>query len=121
MPSTPSNKNEPCTRKDQCRANELFAIGGEEKIDNCFPLNLLIVQREQQKELNNIKSSLGTCISDRGSSYSKQELDDVEIIFYDSKIYVPQSLRRLVLDWYHFYPNHPGCSILAKTIQEVCC
>ena len=27
MPSTPSDKYEPCTRKDQCCANELFAIG----------------------------------------------------------------------------------------------
>ena len=49
-----------------------------------------------------------------------KELNDVEIIFYDSKIYVPQSLCRRVLDWYHFYLNHPGCSRLAKTICEVC-
>ena len=48
-----------------------------------------------------------------------QELDDVEIICYGSKIYVPQSLRRHVLDWYHFYLNHPVVSRLAKTIQEV--
>ena len=25
-----------------------------------------------------------------------------------------------VLDWYHFYLNHPGVSRLAKTIREVC-
>ena len=44
----------------------------------------------------------------------------MEIICYDSKIYVPQSLRRRVLDWYHLYLNHPGGSRLAKTTQEVC-
>ena len=27
---------------------------------------------------------------------------------------------RGVLDWYHFYLNHPGGSRLAKTPQEVC-
>ena len=48
-----------------------------------------------------------------------QELDDVEIICYDSKLYVPKSLRRHVLDLYHFYLNHPGGSRLAKTIQEI--
>ena len=32
LPSTQSNKNETCTRKAQCRANELFTIGREEKI-----------------------------------------------------------------------------------------
>ena len=49
-----------------------------------------------------------------------QELDNVKIICYDSKIYIPQSLRRRVLDWYHFYLNHPGDSRLAKKIWELC-
>ena len=29
-------------------------------------------------------------------------------------------MRRRVLDWYHFYLNHPGGSILKKTIRELC-
>ena len=29
-------------------------------------------------------------------------------------------MRRRVIDWYHFYLNHPDGSILAKTIREVC-
>ena len=99
--------------------NELFAIGREENNDNFFPLNLLIVKKEQQKEMRNIKSSLSTYILDRGSGYSKQELDNFKIICYDSKIYVPQSMHRHVLDSYHFYLNHPGGSILAKIIREV--
>ena len=84
------------------------------------PLNILIVQKEQRKEPRNINSSLSTYISDRGSSYSMQEFDDVEIICYDRKIYVPKSLGRRVLDWYHLYLNHPVGSRLAKTIQDVC-
>ena len=80
MTSTPSNKNDTCTRKTQCRANELFAIGREENNENCFPLNLLIVKREQQKEPRNVNSSISTYISDQGSGYSMQELDDVDII-----------------------------------------
>ena len=43
-----------------------------------------------------------------------QALDDVKIIFYDIKIYVQQSLRRSVLDWYHLYLNHTSGSRLAK-------
>ena len=49
FPSTPSNKYEPCTRKSQCRSNELFALIRIENNEDCFPLNLLIVQRKQQK------------------------------------------------------------------------
>ena len=64
LPYTPGNNNKPCTRKAQCRANKLFAIGREEN-NECFPpLNLLIVQTEQQNELRNIKSNLRTYISD---------------------------------------------------------
>ena len=82
-----------------------------------FPLNLLIVQIKQQKELRNINSNISTYISDQGSSYSMQELDDVEIICYERKIYVPQSMCRRVLDWYHLYINHPGGSRLAKKYE----
>ena len=49
-----------------------------------------------------------------------QALDGAEIICFDRKIYVPEILRRLVLDWYHLYLNHPGGSRLAKKIREMC-
>ena len=49
-----------------------------------------------------------------------QAIDEVKIICYDSKIYVQESLCTCVIDWNHFYLNHPGGSILAKTIREVC-
>ena len=69
-PSTPRDKYETCTRKDQCRANKLFAIGRGENNEPPPPLNILILQREQQKEPRNINSNLSTYISDRGSGYS---------------------------------------------------
>ena len=49
LPYTPSNKYESCTRKSKCCANKLFALGRVENNDDCFPLNILIVQIEQQK------------------------------------------------------------------------
>ena len=49
-----------------------------------------------------------------------QSLDTVKIICYDRKIYAPQSPRRRVLHWYHLYLKHPGVSIIAKKIREVC-
>ena len=51
--------------------------------------------------------------------YFRKLLDDIEIICYDSKIYVPQTLHRSVIYWYHFYLNHPGVSRLSKTIIKV--
>ena len=39
LPSTPSDKYNPCTRKAQCHANQLFTIGTVGKNEDCFPLN----------------------------------------------------------------------------------
>ena len=70
--------------------------------------------------MRNINHKLSKYIPYLRSSYSMQDLNYVEIIFYDRKIYVPQSLRRCVLDWYYFYLNHSGGSRLTKTTQYVC-
>ena len=59
---TPRDKNNPCTRKDQCCVNYLFTIGRVENNENIFPLSLLILHREQQKELRNVNSRLITYI-----------------------------------------------------------
>ena len=67
-----------------------------------------------------VNTKLNTYILDQGSGYSNQDLDQVEIICYDRKVYVLQYLRRRVLDWYHLYPNQPGGSRISKTNQEVC-
>ena len=49
LPSKPSNKYDHCIGKSQCCANELFPIGRVENNENVFLLNILIVQRKQQK------------------------------------------------------------------------
>ena len=71
------------------------------------------------KGSENIYFKPSTYIKDRGFSYCNQALENVDINSYDRKFYVPQTMRRLVLDWYHFYLNHPGGSILPETIREV--
>ena len=120
IPSTSINKSKPFTRKSQCHANYLFAIDKLENNKDCFPLNILIVQREEQKEPINRNSKLSTYILYQVSGYSRKDLNYVNIICYDSKIYLPQTLHIRVRDWYHFYLNHPGGSRLEKTIGEVC-
>ena len=76
-----SNNYAPCTSKAQCCAKKLFTIGRVENNEDFFSPNILIVQREQQKEPRNINSNLSTYISGQGSGYPMQELDNVEIIF----------------------------------------
>ena len=68
----------------------------------------------------NINAKIGTFILGRVFGYSMQALDNVKIIFHDSKVYVPQSMHRRVLDWCRFYINHPGGGILSKKIRWLC-
>ena len=67
---------------------ELFMTNGE-ATDDSFPLKLPTVLREQNIEVNKHNSNLS-----KDSSYNKQVLNNVELIFYKNKIYVPQWIRR---------------------------
>ena len=73
------------------------------------------MQREQQKDPIQINSKLSAYISDWGFGYYKQDINEVEIICYDIKLYVPKTMHRRVLDWYHFYLDHPCGIRLSKT------
>ena len=60
LPFTSVNKYEPCTRNSKCCENDLFEIGRVENNEYCFPLNIFIQRRKQQKEMRNINSNLST-------------------------------------------------------------
>ena len=118
LPSANNDESIPSTSQGSRHAKELFAINAT--TTSGFPLNLSLVQEEQNKELSQEGSKLKTNLEDIQSEFTKQELDNVEIIFYKNKIYVPKTLRRRTIDWYHYYLNHPGGDRLANTLQEVC-
>jgi hypothetical protein len=118
LPSANRDEQTQSTDRESRHANELFAIN--EPSADAFPLTLALVQAEQNKEKTDRKSDLSTNLKNKIKEFKTQVIDDVEIYFLNSKIYVPKSLRRRTLDWYHFYLNHPGGDRLAKTLQEVC-
>ena len=103
---------------DPCQANELFSFNNDEYEEVNFPLATPLVQREQQKELNqrNYKTK-GNITKEENQ---EQDLDGVEIISHKRNIYVPKSLRRHMIIWYHLYINQPGADILANTTKQVC-
>ena len=61
---------------------------GQKKNEDCFLLNILNVQIEQQKKIRNKNSNSVHTLSDRISGYSGQALEEVKIICYDRRIYV---------------------------------
>ena len=49
LTSTSSDKYKPCTRKDQCCTNKVSAIGRLKDNEDCFLLNILMVQEKPKK------------------------------------------------------------------------
>ena len=49
----------------------------------------------------------------------EEVINDVELLTYNKKIYVPSSLRKDVLYWYHHYLQHPGATRMEKPLGSV--
>ena len=99
---------------------ELYAVTKIQSIQAEFPLEKGLIRDEQQKELKDIKSKLKMLIDDKNSDYTMSNINDVQIIVKNNKIYIPKSMREATLNWYHHYLNHPGGDRLANTIKQNC-
>ena len=106
-------------KADKQRNKALFAItkGTDE---GTFPLERVILQREQLNELEEPGSKIKTLVEDESSEYHMGTIDDVELIMYRDRLYVPKALRERTLGWFHHYLNHPGGDRLGNTIAQTC-
>jgi hypothetical protein len=75
-----------------------------------FPMSPEIIAREQKKDthLKEVKK-----ISDK---FSKRIVERSTVITYDNEIYIPISLRKRILWWYHTYLQHPGITGMEATL-----
>ncbi len=88
--------------------------------DGAFPLDLSLVRRTQQKEINKNNSELQKLLNINTSGYQLSTFEGIELVTYDNKIYVPKELRKRAMEWYHFFLCHPGADRLYNTMKEVC-
>lgn len=88
-----------------------------------FPLAPKLVEVEQKLELNSTTVEaieLRATLLDPKSQWEYTEVEGINLIHYCKKIYVPKSLRRRALAWYHHYLCHPGGDRLSNTLTQVC-
>ena len=105
FPSTTIDQYDTGTSKYLSIANDLF-LTREEKANNCgYPIDLALIKQEKQKELGNKNSNIISYMLDYISLYSQTSLDNVEILWFDKKIYMPLTLCRYVINWYYLYLN----------------
>mgnify|MGYP007058482871 CR=1 FL=1 len=95
-----------------------FATNVEE-ID--YPLAPQLVEVEQKLELNTAAGAIiSTALNDPKSQWEYKDVEEVKLIHFSNRIYVPKTLRKRTLDWYHHYLCHPGGDRLAATLSQVC-
>ena len=87
--------------------------------DKAFPLNLSLVRRTQQIELNKNKSKIKQYLNDKKSGYVIQTLNNVKLVTVEGRIYVLASLQKRTMEWYHYFMNHPGGERLFQTLNKV--
>ena len=104
----------------QTHARQVQKNKQTEDVTQVCPLDIAIIAEYQQKELKKGKY-LNDYLKNPKSEYSKDLHDDVQIITYKNKLYIPLALRARILNWYYLYLCHPGDTRLAKTIQQSYC
>jgi hypothetical protein len=80
------------------------------------PMNNALIFKEQEKV-----KQLG--FREKGlfqHHYSLQHIEGYDLLCYNERIYIPQSLRKQqrVMSWYHEYLLHPGQTRTEKTIRN---
>ena len=81
------------------------------KDEGIFPIQLQLIQNSQGKD-----RSLRKRLKDNPNHYKRQEIENVQVITYKDRIFVPKELRNQTLNWYHHYLCHPGRDRMYKTM-----
>ena len=80
-----------------------------------FPLDMRHIAAEQDED-NELKKRMTNKRSKR--KYTKRPVNDADVILENGKVFIPQSLRERMLDWYHIYLVHPGTKRMKSTIKS---
>ena len=93
-------------------AENVFSGTPDKEEDVLFPLSAQTIREAQLKDsdlLNRLKTKTG---------YSDTVLEGSDLITYKDRIYIPPTLRKQVVEWYHSMLGHPGIKRTAATIIQ---
>ena len=63
-----------------------------------------------------IDKQIQNFINDNKDDISSKTIDEIKLITFKNKIFIPRALRKEILEWYHQYLCHPGMTRMTKTI-----
>jgi hypothetical protein len=77
-----------------------------------FPMSPEIIAREQKKDTY-LKE-----VMKKSDKFSERIMERSTVITYDNTIYIPISLRKRIVWWYHTYLQHPGITRMEATLRQ---
>jgi hypothetical protein len=77
-----------------------------------FPMSPEIIASEKNK-YTHLKE-----LMKKSDKFSERTVERYTVITYDTKIYIPVSLRKRVVRWYHTYLQHPGITRMEATLRQ---
>jgi hypothetical protein len=77
-----------------------------------FPMNPEIIAREQKRDTY-LKE-----VMKKSDKFSERLVERSIVITYYNKIYIPLSVRKIIVWWYHTYFQHPGITRMEATLRQ---
>jgi hypothetical protein len=77
-----------------------------------FPMSSEITAHEQKKDTY-LKE-----VMKKSDKFSDRIVERSTVITYNNKIYIPISLRKRIIWWYHTYLQHPGITRIEATLRQ---
>jgi hypothetical protein len=71
-----------------------------------------IIAREQNKDTH-LKE-----VMKKSEKFSERIIERSTVVTYDNKMYIPISLRKRMVWWYHTYLQHPGITRIEATLRQ---
>ena len=81
------------------------------KDEEIFPIQFQRIQHSQSED-----GSLRKSLKDNPKHYKRKNIENVQVITYKDRIFVPKELMNQTLTWFHHYPCHPGRDRMYKTM-----
>jgi len=79
-----------------------------------FPMSPTLIRAEQLKDKRLQKSLMKAT-----TLHATKHVEGVDLVTYNDKIVVPDSLQGDILAWYHQYLSHPGMTRLEATLRAI--
>jgi hypothetical protein len=77
-----------------------------------FPMSPEIIAREQNK-YTHLKE-----VMKKSDKFSEIIVERSTLIAFNNNIYIPISLRKSIVWWYHTYLQHPGITRMEATLRQ---